>query len=204
MPKFRRCFLCLSAPLILPLSAPAVGQNETERSDGSVEIDILATVDDLYGPAPAMEDCSDEQEAAILSGEIIVCRRKQDQREYRTVREEEAETRYARETMNKDNPQTPNPCGPFCGIFTGEPTIGGLCIPGLQKCPPPPALIIDVRALPKAPPGSDADRIARGLPPIGDDTGDDDIEQEQLGLPSVDEVVGAASPAAAAEPMAEQ
>lgn len=48
-------------------------------------------------------------------------------------------------------------------------TITGCIIP---PCPPPPALIIDVTALPQAPAGSDAGRIARGLPPIGNDTGD--------------------------------
>ena len=47
--------------------------------------------------------------------------------------------------------------------------MGSLCIPGLQKCPPPPAIVVDFAALPDAPPGSDADRIARGLPPLGRD-----------------------------------
>ena len=53
----------------------------------------------------------------------------------------------------------------------GGGTIRGF-LPGLLKCPQPPPLIIDVTALPQAPAGSDADRIARGLPPIGNDTGD--------------------------------
>ena len=39
----------------------------------------------------------------------------------------------------------------------------------IGPCPPPKALIIDIEALPEAPPGSDADRIARGLPPLGRD-----------------------------------
>ena len=41
----------------------------------------------------------------------------------------------------------------------------GLCI--VPPCPPPPVYMIDVTALPEAPPGSDADRIARGLAPRG-------------------------------------
>ena len=182
--------LALASLIAAPLSA----QEETERADGSVEIDVLASIDDLYGPEPPMEDCSEEQEAAILSGEIVVCRRKQDQRQYRTMSREAAQRRYARETMNKDNPQTPDPCGPNCGIFKGPPTVGGMCIPGLQKCPPPPALIIDVTALPEAPPGSDADRISRGLPPLGDSNPvqpapvrpDGEISEDQLGLPDAD------------------
>ena len=48
--------------------------------------------------------------------------------------------------------------------------------------------MIDVEALPHAPPGSDADRIARGLPPLGEegDLGrgpDAAITEEELGLP---------------------
>ena len=52
---------------------------------------------------------------------------------------------------------------------------------------PPPALIIDVEALPDAPAGSDADRIARGLPPLGQDENltEEEIRKrrEKLGLP---------------------
>jgi hypothetical protein len=112
-----------------------------------------------------MEDCSDEQEAAILSGEIIVCRRKPDQRQFRTLPSDEAQSRYAEETMNKDNPQTPDVAGG--GIFRGPATVSSMCF--IPPCPKEPALIIDVTALPKAPPGSDADRIARGLPPLNQD-----------------------------------
>ena len=64
-------------------------------------------------------------------------RRKADDAKYRTTSREEAENRYARETMNKGNPQTPDVAGP--GIFRGPATIGGICGIGLGKCPPPPA-----------------------------------------------------------------
>src|SRR3546814_101038 len=110
-----------------------------------------------------MENWSGDREASILSGEIVVCRRKRDQSEFRTLPSEDAQTRYAQETMNKGNPQTPDVSGE--GIFKGPATVSGLCIIG--PCPKPPALFIDVTALPQAPPGSDADRIAHGLPPLG-------------------------------------
>lgn len=67
--------------------------------------------------------------------------------------------------------QAPDVSGP--GIFKGKATISGLCI--VPPCPPPPVYMIDVTALPEAPPGSDADRIGRGLAPRGsryDDGGD--------------------------------
>lgn len=204
MPNFRKSFIPVVTISLVSLSTVATAQDETEQSDGSTSIDILASMEDLYGPEPPMEDCSDEQEAAILSGEIIVCRRKQDQREFRTLPDDAAESRYARETMNKDNPQTPDVAGP--GIFKGKPTIGGMCIPGLQKCPPPPALIIDVSALPKAPPGSDADRISRGLPPLGDDTRavEEEIEENELGLPPLSDPRKTTSRAEEAGPGAQQ
>ena len=41
---------------------------------------------------------------------------------------------------------------------------------------PPPAVFIDVEALPKAPAGTDADRIARGLPPLNEDA---DLTEEE-------------------------
>lgn len=172
-PAIRKC-ISFWASLFVLASQPLAAQSDMRATVN----EALDHARNLYGPPPPVEDCSDEQEAAILSGEIIVCRRKKDQSEFRTLPVDEAQSRYAREIMNKGNPQTPDVAGD--GIFKGEPTVGGLCVPGLQKCPPPPALIIDVTALPKAPPGSDADRIARGLPPLGNDGS---ITESELGLP---------------------
>jgi len=177
-PAIRKCNI-IWASLFLLAALPLVAQSDNAASVTNALVDAR----EAYGPPPPMEDCSAEQEAATLSGEIIVCRRKRDQSEFRTLPSGKSQSRYARETMNKGNPQTPDVAGD--GIFKGEPTIGSMCIPGLQKCPPPPALIIDVTALPKAPPGSDADRVARGLPPLGNDGA---IAQSELGLPDPDAI----------------
>lgn len=128
---------------------------------------MQAEAADLYGPEPPVEECTEEQEAAIISGEIIVCRRKVDQSQYRYSDDDEAEDRYAKETMNVNDPRTPDVAGP--GIFRGPATVSGLCF--IPPCPKPPALIIDLEAIPEAPPGSDADRVARGLAPRGNDEG---------------------------------
>jgi len=79
--------------------------------------------------------------------------------------------------LGKRNTLTPIPTPDVAGEgITGPKALmgAGVTITGciIPPCPPPPALIIDIEALPEAPAGSDADRIARGLPPIGNDTGD--------------------------------
>lgn len=137
-----------------------------ERELGIAERDV--------GPPPPVEDCS-ESESSSISGEIIVCRRQRDQSEFRTRSADRAETEYARATMLKDAPRAPNPNGPNSGIFTGPATVAGLCF--VPPCPTPTMPDIDFAELPEAPAGSDADRIGRGLPPIGYDGEESGAEQ---------------------------
>lgn len=160
-----------------PLGASAAPENGV--------IDLLSEPRDGRVDQRLVEECEHQSDAASVSGEIIVCREVTvDESHFYSGDREAAQRRYAEETQYADAPQTPDVAGP--GIFRGPATVGKLCIPGLQKCPPPPALIVDVTALPEAPPGSDADRIARGLPPIGNDTGDEPSPEELLGLPDVE------------------
>ncbi len=121
---------------------------------------------DLTIPPPLVstaEECRRRNEGAEISGEIVVCatipRASQ-----RITSREDAQRRYAERTMG---PMTPDVAGP--GIFRGPATLSGICVPGIFNCPKPPALMVDVTSLPQAPPGSDADRIARGLEPLGND-----------------------------------
>ncbi|MFZ9396621.1 MAG: hypothetical protein ACO25F_11235 [Erythrobacter sp.] len=159
------------------------------------------TIDILAKPAAAqvdparVEECRRQADAATISREIVVCREiADDPYRYRTTGDAEAQARYARETMYANDPQAPDVAGP--GIFRGPATVGGLCIPGLQKCPPPPALMIDVTALPQAPPGSDADRIARGLPPLGQDGASPDPAQADPGVSPEPSLAESAAPEA--------
>jgi hypothetical protein len=145
------------ALIAAPLSAQSEGQVTAEEA--------VQEAKDTYGPlAPQPEPPDCEQPKP---DEIVVCARLEEQSQFRVRSDKKAEDDYARATMNKGNPKTPNVDG--IGIFQGPATVGDLCIPGLQKCPPPPAYIIDFDALPVAPPGSDADRVGRGLAPRGDD-----------------------------------
>lgn len=195
--RARRSLMCIG---LLAFAAPLAAQ----------EAGPPQRIDILVDPTPATqnpeyEECTEEQLAATISGEIVVCRRRVDDGKHRYSSDEEAANRYARETMDKGAPRAPNPCGPNCGIFTGPPTVGGLCIPGLQKCPPPPAYMIDFSTLPEPPPGSDADRISRGLPPLGREVAPPNAPQPdaaELGLPPVAQP-DAVNPSESASPAAE-
>lgn len=107
------------------------------------------------------QDCEEEADAAQIAGEIIVCRQLGEASDG-SWNKEDWERRYAERTKGGNQADVAGG-----GIFRGEPTVGGLCV--IPPCPGEPALMIDVEALPSAPPGSDADRIARGLPPLGRD-----------------------------------
>ena len=172
-------FSFLSIPsLAAAQNAPPPPASAQPSAGGSTAIGATQgsapqTIDILAPPPPGQEldyrECTAQEMAAKISGEIVVCRVRQDQSGDEYSSRESAMDRYAAATAFRDAPATPDPCGPNCGIFSGPATVSNLCIPGLAKCPPPPALFIDVSALPKAPPGSDADRIAHGLPPLGHD-----------------------------------
>jgi hypothetical protein len=142
-----------TAPPLAAQSSPP-----TNSADQAIE-----AAREAYGPPRPEPRCR----APASPDEIVVCAADQDQDQFRVRSDRDAEDDYARETMNKGDPKAPDVAGP--GIFRGAPTVGSLCIPGLQKCPPPPAIMVDFSQLPEAPPGSDADRIARGLPPLGND-----------------------------------
>jgi len=156
-------------------SAPVAEEEVEEEEPYRINLSVTVPRGDV-NEAQAQE-CEDRADAGEISGEIIVCRRLGEKGEnYFSGSRDAARKRYAQETAFKDDPGTP-------GLF-GIPNHGnGIGIGGV----PPPALIIDVGALPKAPPGSDADRIARGLPPMGQDKdlSEDEIRErrEKLGLP---------------------
>lgn len=151
-------------PILAAWAAPAAAQSALEAKTGTPPERIDIKVDPKV-QGPQYEDCSYEQDAATISGEIIVCRRETGE-ENRLYDKEEAQDRHAERTkgrmpMDVNLPSTPAMVG--VGV-----TFKGCFIP---PCPKPMPILIDVKALPEAPPGSDADRIARGLPPLGRETG---------------------------------
>lgn len=166
------------------LSSSLAAQEAGDLSAGGSppeRIDLLAqTSEEIEGPA--YEDCSAEQQAAEITGEIVICRRKSE--DTAEMWDKEAwETRYAEKTKYKNDLAPVDVAG--AGIFRGPATISGGCF--IPPCPPPKALMIDIEALPEPPPGSDADRIARGLAPRGRDVAQPlpagSLRESTLGLP---------------------
>jgi hypothetical protein len=177
------------------LAAPGAATAQ-DGATGTPPERIDLTVTSQRPPDPASEEeCRRRREAAIVSGEIVVCGAGPGQ-DQRITSREEAQNRYATATQGRG----PAPL-PELGIFKGPATVSGICIPGIFNCPKPPAVFVDVTALPKAPPGSDADRISRGLAPLGEDESTIVARQtsarqrEELGLPEP----GSASPAPSRE-----
>ena len=121
-----------------------------------VGVDLSVTVPKDPSDELLQQDCEEEADAGKISGEIVVCRRLGEASDG-SWNKEEWERNYAKRTAFKGAPGTPN----TFGIANHGNAIG------FGKVPPP-AIFIDVEALPQAPKGSDADRIARGLPPLGE------------------------------------
>ena len=148
-----------AAIFAISLASPLQAQVESARSAApartSTAEDALEASRDAYGP-PRPRDCG-----PAADGEIVVCGAPVDNEQFRV----ESDTASG-QAIGDGVPRAPDASGAY--IFKGPATVGGLCGFGLKGCPPPPIYIVDFEALPDAPPGSDADRISRGLPPLGD------------------------------------
>lgn len=168
-------------------SAPDAAQQVDDLArtgEPPARIDLSVTVPRGDVNEAQFQECLDDADAGSISGEILVCRRRgEDATNFYSGSRLAAQKRYARETAFAGDPQAPDVAGG--GIFKGPATVSGQCF--IPPCPPEAAILIDVEALPEAPPGSDADRIARGLPPLGQDEklSEEEIRKrrEALGLP---------------------
>ncbi|QUL37457.1 hypothetical protein [Erythrobacter sp. JK5] len=149
---------------------PVFAQETTGEPDppipegGTLSLDIGEARETLSRDPVLEQRCDDEADAARIAGEIVVCR---DLGEASDGAFDKAdwERRYAAATQGM---KTPNVDGSGLKL-PGEGSLIAITVsirPGRVR---PPALLIDIGALPEAPPGSDADRIARGLPPLGKD-----------------------------------
>ena len=171
--RFSKLAIPLAALLAAEISVAAQGADDAPDEVQEVEageasepptqrrqftgIDLSVTVPKDESDRLLEEDCEEEADAGRIAGEIVVCRQLGEASDG-SWNKEEWEKGYAERTAFKGDPGTPN----TFGIANHGNAIGFGSVP-------PPAIFIDVEALPQAPAGSDADRIARGLPPLGED-----------------------------------
>lgn len=140
-------------------TASMAQQTPDERKE-RVIIDLTVPPPEPEPDPVLLQKCQEEADAARISGEIVVCRTRPD--DLQGVWDAEGwERDYAERTQG---PRQPNVDGSGIKLPT-EGSVFTVTVTVKTGEPPPPALIIDVEALPEAPPGSDADRIGRGLEP---------------------------------------
>ena len=155
----RRLPIALLASLAIP-PVPLAAQERQADSvpDQPLDLDIRAEIDAEESGGDFAE-CTDDQEAAELTGEIVVCRTRTGD-EHRLYDREKAERRHAEKTAYKNDPEAPDfilDCKEQ-GMPLGCVTMGGA---------PEKVYMIDFANLPATPEGSDAERRARGLAPRG-------------------------------------
>lgn len=173
--RFRLGLSALASTLAI-IAAPLSAQDDTAATDAPASeapptpapapapspaqprVNLMVTVPNGEVNEAQLQECRDDADAGTISGEIVVCRETGSDNSALTGDRAATQKRYAQETMLKGAPRAPD--------AFGIPNHGNSI--GFGKVPPP-ALMIDVAALPKAPPGSDADRIAQGLAPLGED-----------------------------------
>lgn len=137
-------------------AAPVVAQDaepdEAVSDEGGLTAEeVISESEPVVGP-PLPPGCEPDP----LNNTIVICAPRQDGKfrvqegfDWRTV------------GMKGDTPRAPDAFGiPDHGIVAAR----GCFIP---PCPPEQPIIIDLDTIPEAPPGSDADRVGRGLAPRG-------------------------------------
>lgn len=165
MPGFRAAIAAVALIACAPLAAQDDSAATAEAPPAPAaepapapRINLMVTVPRGEVNQAQAKECVDRVDAGAISGEIVVCREVGEDNSALTGDRAATQKRYAQETAFKGAPAAPDLFGiPDNGKGIG---FGGV---------PPPAVFIDVEALPKAPAGSDADRIARGLPPLNED-----------------------------------
>lgn len=137
---------------------------EPSREAGSVVFDILdLPPSGQSDDAIAARECEDAQDAARIAGQIVVCRSLGTGAEDAGFDKADWERRYAQRTQGPVPVDVEGAGGSI--LYRALGSVFMVTVAAKMGDPPEPTLFIDVEALPQAPPGSDADRMARGLPP---------------------------------------
>lgn len=163
----RACLITLTALGAFPLSA----QDDTAATNTPASVptsappvaprfNLMVSVQRDNPNQVQLQECRDKIDAGTITGEIVVCGKVGSEDNGLTNTRKEAQKRYAQETMVRGAPRTPDF---FIDCQEQGYPIGCVAFGKVVT----PAYVVDFGALPMAPAGSDADRIARGLPPLG-------------------------------------
>jgi hypothetical protein len=127
------------------LAAPAAAQNAESAADRRVI--------DLTEAQKRQTDLRDKRcyMPVEVRDEIVVCAPRDPDKDRYPGRETLESVRSTKDGL----PRAPDLAPHYPGVVVAR----GCFIP---PCPPPPMIFIDVKALPEAPPGSDADKVAKG------------------------------------------
>ncbi|ANY19125.1 hypothetical protein A6F68_00592 [Tsuneonella dongtanensis] len=158
--------------LLAILAAPVAAQEAPPGTPVTAE-EAIANAKEVYGPPDIRERrrlCPPQK----AGGEIVVCAQNEDPERLRVEGSESDGT--------EGDPRAPNLETQYPGAGFGAGVVFKGCF--IPPCPPPMPPLIDLKAIPEAPPGSDADRVARGLAPRGrDDLPIEAVETEAVTPP---------------------
>ena len=141
--------LGLAAAPLAPLAAQA-GESPSVTADDAIDKERQVYGAPAAKPKSAGDDCAAAQAAS--PDEIVVCaRRPVDNSKYRVQSTAQLDSR-SRQNLYDGLPRGPD--------VSGLPDCSSGCI-RVGKTPPP-IHLIDLSKIPEAPPGSDADKIAKG------------------------------------------
>lgn len=145
--------LVIAAGLLVLIGAPAMADPPASTSSRSAE-DMIDTSKQVFGEQREQSSCAKHD-----ADEIVVCLdRRTDQRVPSTAQTDPS-SRAARKALDGNIPSAP-----FVGSIRCKQGADGVCRGNVGSAPEP-AYYVDVSALPQAPEGSDADRIAKGEVP---------------------------------------
>lgn len=144
----RRRRLILPVLVAVLISAPALAEQPAAMPDGDRVAELFAAAKRNYAIRDPRQECRRRSEA-----EIVVCVDRGEDLRVPSTADSDPDSLAARRALNNGVPRAPQLDRGSC---KGQPG----CITGGYA--PPPIYEIDVRALPQAPDGSDADKVARG------------------------------------------
>ncbi|WP_131621062.1 hypothetical protein [Parafrankia sp. BMG5.11] len=178
----RALYLVLLPMLAASAVAPA------QDAAGVTAEQAVEAAQEAYGPPDprAKPECAAPQPG----GEIVVCGQAEDPEKYRVRSSGDLDPTGKGAQGPPRAPDLFNlPQTPMVGVGV---SAKGCFIP---PCPSPMPLLIDLKAIPEAPPGSNADRVAQGLAPSGEP-----VAPLPLPAPDVTGAAPAPTPRAAAGP----